>query len=188
MSSRLRDVLGLTVGLYLVAVGGLLALDSTGLLPIGTSSLVEGAVGLFLIALGVLSMLASWRAHRFARQLSRAFGHVRSGEDWRLEEGVIRAAIGDIHLDLRQATLPEGEVEVNLLCWVGTIHVQAPASVGLDVEAQAFIGSVDVLGVREDGFIRDIHVRTEAYDEAPHRLRLRISTVVGEILVVRATP
>ncbi|MDO9446275.1 MAG: cell wall-active antibiotics response protein LiaF, partial [Dehalococcoidia bacterium] len=113
-------------------------------------------------------------------------GHVHSGETWRLEEGVIRTAIGDIHLDLRRATLPEGETEATLLCWVGTIQIQAPAHVGLDIEAQTFIGTVDVLGVREEGLIRDINVRTEGYEAATHRLRLRLSTVIGEVLVVRS--
>lgn len=186
MSSRLRDVLSLTVGLYLIAVGILIALHTTGTRDIGIAGLVEGAIGLFLIALGILAMLAAWRARRFARQLSRAFGHVRSGEAWRLEEGVIRTAIGDIHLDLRRATLPEGETEATLLCWVGTIQIQAPADVGLDVEAQTFVGTVDVLGVREEGLIRDINVRTEGYEQATHRLRLRLSTVIGEVLVVRS--
>ncbi|MDP2326667.1 MAG: cell wall-active antibiotics response protein LiaF [Dehalococcoidia bacterium] len=186
MSSRLRDVLAVTVGLYLVAVGALISLHTTGARHIGVPGLVEGAGGLFLIALGVLAMLAAWRARRFARQLSRAFGHVHSGETWRLEEGVIRTAIGDIHLDLRRATLPEGETEATLLCWVGTIQIQAPAHVGLDIEAQTFIGTVDVLGVREEGLIRDINVRTEGYEQATHRLRLRLSTVIGEVLVVRS--
>ena len=61
MSSRLRDVLGLTVGLYLIAVGGLFALDSTGARHIGLGGLIEGAFGLALIALGIaLSVTVSW--------------------------------------------------------------------------------------------------------------------------------
>lgn len=186
MSSRLRDVLALTVGLYIVAVGLLFAVDSSGLRPIGVAGLIEGAVGLFLIALGVLAMLASLRVRRVRHRLSRAFGHVRSAGEWRLEDAVIRTAIGDIHLDLRGAELPEGETELTLLCWLGTIQVQAPADLGLDVEAQTFIGTVDVLGVREDGVIRDINVRTDDFETAPRRLKLRLSTVVGELLVVRS--
>ena len=64
MSSRLRDVLSLTVGLYLIAVGILIALHTTGTRDIGIAGLVEGAIGLFLIALGILAMLAAWRARR----------------------------------------------------------------------------------------------------------------------------
>jgi predicted membrane protein len=164
VTSRLRDVLGLTVGLYLVALGGLLA----------------------LIALGVLSLFAAIRIRRVSRRLSRAIGHVRSAEAWAVDDAVIRTVFGDIHLDLRDAELPAGETELTLLCWVGAVHVRVPRGVGLDVEAQAFVGTVDVLGVREEGFIRDIHVRSDDFATAERRLRLRLSTVVGELLVVRS--
>ncbi|MEX2373494.1 MAG: cell wall-active antibiotics response protein LiaF [Dehalococcoidia bacterium] len=186
MTSRLRDVLSITIGLYLIALGALFAVDSSGLHDIGVAGLVEGAVGLALIALGVLSWLAAVRARRFTRRLSRAFGHVRSAGEWRVDDAVVRTVIGDIHLDLRSAELPEGETELTLLCWLGTIQVRVPAHVALDVEAQTFIGTVDVLGVREEGIIRDIDVRTEDYEHATHRLRLRLSTVIGESLVVRS--
>ena len=186
MTSRLRDVLAVTVGLYLIALGSLFVLDSTGVRDLGAGELVEGAFGLAFIALGVLSWLAAVRARRFTRRLSRAFGHVKSAGEWRLDDAVVRTVIGDIHLDLRDAELPEGEIDLTLLCWLGTIQVRVPASVGLDVEAQAFVGTVDVLGVREEGVIRDIHVRTDDYETARHRLNLRLSTVIGELMVVRS--
>ena len=87
---------------------------------------------------------------------------------------------------MRSADLPEGETELTLLCWLGTIQVQVPAHVGIDVEAQTFVGTVDVLGVREEGVIRDINVRTDDYNTARHRLKLRLSTVIGELMVVRS--
>lgn len=186
MTSRLRDVLALSVGLYLLAFGGLLLLDSSGLHPIGVVGLVEGGVGLALIALGVLSLMAAMRVRRFARRLSRTIGHVRSAESWTVDNAVIRTIVGDILLDLRQASLPEGETELTLLCWLGTIQVRAPRDLGLDVTAQTFVGTVDVLGVREEGLIRDIEARTDGYEQAPRRLRLRLSTVVGELLVVQS--
>jgi len=186
VTSRLRDVLALTVGLYLIALGGLFVIDSTGLRDLGAGELVEGAIGLALIALGTLSWLAAMRARRFARRLSRAFGHVRSAGEWRLDDAVVRTVIGDIHLDLRSAELPEGETELTLLCWLGTVQVQVPAHVELDVEAQTFVGTVDILGVREEGVIRDINVRTDDYETARHRLKLRLSTVIGELMVVRS--
>ena len=186
MTSRLSDVFGLTIGLYLAALGALLLVDSSGLHHIGVGRLVEGAAGLALIALGVLSLLAALRVRRFARRLSRTFGHVQSADGWKVDDAVVRTVIGDILLDLRRASLPPGETELTLLCWLGTVQVRAPRGLGLDVTAQAFVGTVDILGVREEGVIRDIHVRTEGYDEAPRRVRLRLSTVVGELLVAQS--
>ena len=185
MTSRLQDVLPVTVGLYLIAVGAVFAVDSFGVVEIGVAGIIEAAVGLALIALGVLAVLAWIRVRRFSRRMQRAFGHVRSGEDWSVEDGVIRTALGDIHLDLADASLPAGDTELTLLCWVGTIQVRVPEDVALDVTAQTLVGSVDVLGVREEGFIRDIHVRSTG-SSSERRLRLRLSTVVGELLVVQA--
>jgi len=185
MTSRLQDVLPVTVGVYLIAVGGVFAVDSFGLLDIGFAGMIEAAVGLALIALGVLAVLAWIRVRRFSRRLQRAFGHVRSGDDWSVEDGVIRTALGDIHLNLDDAALPVGDTELTLLCWVGTVQVRVPEGVELDVTAQTFIGTVDVLGVREEGFIRDIHVRSMGASSDRH-LRLRLSTVIGELVVVQA--
>jgi hypothetical protein len=185
MTSRLRDVLPVTVGLYFVAVGAIFAIDSFGLVEIGVAGLIEAAVGLALIALGVLAVLAWIRVRRFSRRLQRAFGHVHSGDEWSVEDGVIRTALGDIHLDLSDASLPAGDTELTLLCWVGTVQVRVPEDVALDVTAQTLVGSVDVLGVKEEGFIRDIHVRS-AGAEVERHLRLRLSTVIGELVVVQA--
>lgn len=185
VTSRLRDVLSVTVGGYLIALGGLFALDSFGVRELGVAGLVEGAIGLGLIALGVLAILAWLRVRRFSRRLRRAIGHVRSGEEWRVEDGVIQTVLGDILLDLRDASLPEGETELTLLCWVGTIQVRVPDDIGVDVTAQTFVGTVDVLGVREEGLIRDIHVRSEGFEEAGRRVRLRLSSAVGELVVVQ---
>jgi len=186
MTSRLRDVLIVTIGLYLVALGALFSVHTTGLRSMSAGALVEGAIGLGLIALGVLSWLAAVRARRFARRLSRTFGHVQSAAEWRVDDAVIRTVIGDINLDLRHAELPPGETELTLLCWLGTVTVRVPAHVGVDVQAQAFVGTIDALGTHEEGVIRDISVRTDDYATASTRLRLRLSTVVGEILVVRS--
>ncbi len=185
MTSRLRDVLPVTVGLYLISVGAVFGLDSFGVVEIGVAGLIEAAVGLALIALGVLAILAWIRVRRFSRRLHRAFGHVQASEAWSVEDGVIRTVLGDIHLDLSDASIPPGDAELQLLCWVGTVQVRVPADVELDVTAQALIGSVDVLGIREEGFIRDIHVRSVGVT-SERRLRLRLSTVVGELLVVQA--
>lgn len=185
MTSRLRDVVSLTVGAYLCVFGLLLFANEAGWRDLGAGGLVEAAVGLFLIALGVLSILAEARARRVRRRLSQTFGHIRSADHWSVEDGVLRTVFGDIDLDLREANLPAGETALTLLCWVGAIRLRVPHGVGIEVEAQAFVGTVDVLGRHEEGLLRDILVRTDAYEEQTCRLHVRISTVIGELEVVQ---
>ncbi len=185
MTSRLRDVLSVTVGAYLCALGLLLFVDEAGWRDLGARGLVEAGVGLFLIALGVLSILAEVRARRVRRRLSQTFGHIRSADGWSVEDGVLRTVFGDIDLDLREANLPPGETALTLLCWVGAIRLRVPHGIGLEVEAQSFVGTVDVLDRREEGLLRDILVRTDGYEQQERRLHVRISTVIGELEVVQ---
>ena len=184
MTSRLIDVLPVTLGSYLILLGGVLLLDSTGARPLGITGILGAALGLALLALGVLAILAAWRVRRFARRLRRAVGHVEAASDLRVQDGVISTVFGDITLDLRDAELPPGETELRLLCWVGTVTVRVPADVGLDVTAQALLGSVRVLGRHEEGLVNDIHVTTEGYANRPRRLLMRLSTLVGEVTVI----
>ena len=187
MSSRARDVVPIMVALYLIALGGVFLLDSTGGRSIGISGAIGSAFGLAFVALGVLAVLAAWRVRRFSRRLRRAVGHVRSSEGgWAVEDdAVISTVVGDISLDLADAELPPGETELALFCWLGTIQVRVPRDYGVDVTAQSIVGSVDVLGRREEGVVRDIHVRSEGYEGATRRVKMRLSTFVGELMVVQ---
>lgn len=184
MTSRLIDVLPVTLGSYLVLLGGVLLLDSTGVRPLGVAGILGAALGLALLALGVLAILAAWRVRRFSRRLRRTVGHVEAASGLRVQDGVISTVFGDITLDLRSADLPAGETELRLLCWVGTVTVLVPADVGLDVTAQSLLGAVRVLDRHEEGLVNDIHVTSEDYASRPHRLLMRLSTLVGEVTVV----
>ena len=186
MSARARDVAPISVALYMVTLGAVLLIDSTGAHSLGRAGAIGSAFGLAFVVLGVLAILAAWRVRRFSRRLRLAVGHVRSSVDgWTVEDdAVISTVVGDIELDLREAELPPGETELALFCWLGTIQVRVPRGIGVDVTAQSIVGSVDVLGRREEGVVRDIHLRSDGYEEAERRVRMRLSTFVGELLVV----
>ena len=188
VSYRLSVVLPVTLGLYLMCLGAVLLVDSTGTRSLGISGVAGAAIGLALVAMGVLTALAAWRARRFTRRLRRAIGHLRSSEQgWRVDDAVISTVLGDISLDFRGTDLPQGETELTLLCWLGTLQVVVPREFAVSVSAQALVGTVEALGRREEGLMRDIDVRTHGYEQAARRLHLQVSTLVGEARVTRAT-
>ena len=185
MSWRARDVLPLTIAGYLIVLGAIYLFDSLGIQSFGIAGSIGAAFGLAIMATGLLTFIAAWRVRRFTRRLRRAIGHVRSDlAGWSVDDAVVSTVLGDISLDLRQSDLPVGQTELTLLCWLGTIHVRLPADVGVDITAQAMVGTVDVLGRREEGFVRDIHVQTADFEAQPRRLQMRLSTVIGELVVV----
>ena len=106
---------------------------------------------------------------------------------------MISTVLGDISLDFRGTVLPAGETELTLLCWLGTPQVTVPqdfavsVSVSVSVSAQALVGTVDALGRREEGLVRDIDARTAGYGVASRRLRLHVSTLIGEARVIQAS-
>ena len=187
MTARLSDMLPITGGSYLVLLGAIFLLDSTGARHLGVSGLIGAAFGLAFIALGVLAFVAAWRVRRFSRRLRRAIGHVQGASGMRVQDAVISTVLGDISLDLRDSDLPEGETELRVLCWIGTVHVRVPHDVGVDATAQAIVGAVEVLGQRDEGLARDVHQRVEGYERYERRLRLHLSTVIGEVSVVRGS-
>jgi len=185
MSWRAKDVLPLTVGGYLIVLGAIYLFDSLGVHSFGIAGSIGVAAGLVFVAAGILAFIAAWRVRSIARRLRRAIGHVRSDmSGWAVDDAVVSTVLGDISLDLRQTNLPEGETHLTLLCWLGMIQVRVPREVGVDVTAQAIVGTVDILGRREEGIVRDIHVQSEGYAEQSSRVQLRLSTFVGELLVV----
>ena len=111
MSARARDVAPVSVALYLITLGAVLLIDSTGAHSLGRAGSIGSAFGLAFVVLGVLAILAAWRVRRFSRRLRLAVGHVRSSVDgWTVEDdAVISTVVGDIELDLREAALPPGE-------------------------------------------------------------------------------
>jgi hypothetical protein len=184
MTSRLIDVLPVALGSYLIVLGGVLLLDSTGVRELGVAGILGAVVALALIELGVLAILAAWRVRRFSRRLRRTVGHVEAASGLRVQDGVIATVFGDISLDLRNADLPAGETELRLFCWVGTVTVLLPAEVGIDVTAQSLLGAVRVLDRHEEGVVNDIHVASPDYARRPRRLLMRLSTLVGEVTVI----
>jgi Domain of unknown function (DUF1707) len=109
------------------------------------------------------------------------FGHRRQAGRWRLP-GVLRARalFGDLHLDLRDATVSDDAVDISAVALFGNLTVDVPE--GVDVELTGF----DVLGDRElrlapvprrpgtplirlraHGLLGDVYVRTPTTGETP---------------------
>ena len=63
--------------------------------------------------------------------------------------------IGDLDLDLSAVTLPAGTTDVDASVGVGQLVVTVPADVALVIDAHAGVGSIDLLGARDDGVDAD---------------------------------
>lgn len=91
--------------------------------------------------------------------------------------------IGDIHLDLSQVVLPEGESPYDLSCMVGDITVLVPEGLAVRVDAQTMVGDLRVFQERMDGIGRRLRYESEGYADAPVRALITAQSMVGDITV-----
>jgi len=96
--------------------------------------------------------------------------------------------LGEIHLDLTQAVIPEGETALSASTVLGEIKILAPADVGVAVRAGTLLGSTEVLGRKGGSVSADEMAVTDDYATASRRLRIEARTVLGDVAVRRARP
>ncbi|MFV8826890.1 cell wall-active antibiotics response protein LiaF [Alkalihalobacterium sp. APHAB7] len=100
---------------------------------------------------------------------------------YELQDMNIRNGIGDIKIDLSKAIIPEGETVIVIHGWIGDIDVYVPYDLDLSVQAMVTVGDLDILDSRQSGINRNIAVATKDYKQAPRRVKLVLSLLIGDI-------
>lgn len=93
--------------------------------------------------------------------------------------------IGDLNLDLSGVTLPAGTTSVDASVGVGKLLVTVPADVALEIDAHAGVGSVDLLGARDDGADADRRITVPGSTPDAPVLDLEADIGIGDIQVLR---
>ena len=93
--------------------------------------------------------------------------------------------IGDLELDLGDLTLPAGTTSVDASVGVGKLVVTVPEDVALLIDAHAGIGSIDLLGSRDDGVDADRTVALPGSTPDAPVLDLEADIAIGDIEVRR---
>ncbi|TAJ17092.1 MAG: PspC domain-containing protein [Dehalococcoidia bacterium] len=192
---RRRRTPGLVWGLLLIGVGALLlAREADIVLPPA-----EGVLAVALIVVGVLLLVES--RHGFnggllllALLLAAGLG-VSSRVDLMHTDGfserttVVQSiddldesyeyVFGQLNLDLRGVTFPEGTTEVSLVSAFGSVNVRLPADIPVRVQGETLFGSTRVRGREMDGFSVDDSRADQSYEGASRRVLLRVTTLFG---------
>ena len=95
------------------------------------------------------------------------------------------ASIGDLKLDLSNASLAAGDTEVDANVGIGQLTVIVPEDVGLDIDASASAGEVTLFGRSESGVDADL---SESIATRGSGRTLRIDAHVGLGNVIVETP
>jgi hypothetical protein len=85
--------------------------------------------------------------------------------------------LGELDLDLRGVTLPAGTTPVDASVGIGSLVITVPEDVALEIDAQAGVGEINVLGERDDGI--DAHRTFRIAGSTPNAPVLDIEADVG---------
>jgi Cell wall-active antibiotics response LiaF, C-terminal len=100
----------------------------------------------------------------------------------------IETFIGEVRLDLTQATFPDGETPIHVSAAIGEVRVLLPADIPASVRATSMLGESEALGRVSGAFMGDVRAETDDYAAATKRIRLEAQSLIGEVAVRRARP
>ncbi len=93
--------------------------------------------------------------------------------------------IGDLELDLSDVTLPAGTTSVDASVGIGKLVITVPEDVALVIDAHAGVGSIDLLGARDDGVDADRRIALPGATPDAPVLDLEADIAIGDIQVQR---
>jgi len=176
------------VGVLFVLAGLVLLAGTLGIFQISTGQVCGLFFALLLVGGGLWTIMTFFGAQRTGAPFAqRTFGDQRLGlTDKEFTSRSVSTWIGDTRIDLGQATFPEGESTLSVGAWIGDIRVKVPRDLAVRVRGRvAFVGELDLLGKHREGFFLDVTASSRDYDEAPQRLLVDASVVIGDVSVGR---
>ena len=129
---------------------------------------------------------AGWTPN--AENRSGFIGDIHLGGDyWELRPMNISLFIGDTVIDLTKAQIPYGETRLNISSFIGDVKVFVPndRDLGISVSSNTFIGDTKVIDRHEGGFFKSVKFETPYYHDADKRVRLIVSSFIGDVRVVK---
>lgn len=89
--------------------------------------------------------------------------------------------IGDVKIDLSKAVIPPGETSIEISVLLGNVQIYVPYELEVAVQANVFMGTLDLLGHHQDGIARSFATRSAGYEQAAKKVKINVSLGLGDI-------
>ncbi len=109
----------------------------------------------------------------------------RGGDSWFVEDMYIRHSIGEVHLDLTKAVIPNKEVKLDIGGLVGEVVLYLPADLPITAQCHLGIGEITLFDQHQEGFVKSITFETPDYKDAQRKLNIHIQWKIGEVKIRR---
>jgi len=100
---------------------------------------------------------------------------------WQVGNEEIWSFIGDVRLDMTQATIPPGETTFHIYGFIGDVDVIVPKEVGLSVSSSAFVTSAKINGRKGDSFLAPVTHASENYASVERKVRLETYFFIADL-------
>ncbi len=142
-----------------------------------------------LIAIGVIKLIQD-RFDLFSFSVTSGpsrtsvVGEIRKGgSSWVLDDMRLRHGVGEVHLDLTQAIIPDREVNIDIAGIVGEVAIYIPADLPVQAQCESNIGEITVFDQHRDGLGNEVSYRSPNYDTATQKLNILVQWKIGEIKI-----
>ncbi len=172
-------------GLILVIIGLLILLHNVDFIDFDWDYFWPTIIILVGAGLIVRATTRGRLAHYSDGRCSRLFGdrvYEPSGE---VDGTVYDHFIGDIELNLGQATLKYGTNNLHLSAFIGSIKVLVPQGIAVRGKASVTIGDITVLNQDRGGLGASLDYKTPDYDTADKKINIEASMFIGDIRIRR---
>lgn len=138
---------------------------------------------LLFIGLGAWFILRPRMVSEGRAVTMKLIGDIKRRGAWQVSDEEIWLIVGDVDLDLSQASIPDGETRLSIYGFVGDVEMIVPEGVGLKMHSVAFVSDAKVFGGKEESFVVPYEYATPGYEEAPQRLRVNTVHFVSDLKV-----
>ncbi len=112
------------------------------------------------------------------------FGKNEWGADvYSLEDVNIQFIVGEYHIDLSYAFIPEAETVILIRGMIGNVVLFVPYDVELTVQTSSIFGKINILGNQESGINKTFKFQTKDYMNSRRKVKVITSVIVGDIEV-----
>ena len=138
-----------------------------------------------LIAVGIWLLVRPTMVSSDTRIAQKVLGDIRRTGAWDVVKEEIWLGVGDVYLDMTEATVPGGETQIRVYGFVGDLDLIVPEGVGVSVSSWAFLTDGKVFGKNEQSFVVPLQAVSEDYETAERRVRLETYLFVNDLSIGR---
>jgi predicted membrane protein len=111
------------------------------------------------------------------------FGTIRRDSTWEVSDLETWIGIGDLKLNLLQASFPSGETKIQVYGFIGDVLLKVPSDVGVSVSTTAFISDVTTPEKKAERIISPLHVESQNFRDAEKRVVLEVISFIANAKV-----